>query len=124
MADGVRLSLVPARFDHGAADSAADRLVELAGLIDDVLHRRSARTGQLAGWEGPRRDEFDLAAIGHQRHAEEVADRCRATAARIRRAAASAAAAAAEQARRDLGPVPRRAASAGDRGAGQARLVW
>jgi hypothetical protein len=83
------LGLAPAPFDHGAADAAARRLLALAAIIEDVRHLRGTRVGRLAGWEGARRAEFDLAFGNHQRDAAEVAERCRAMAARIRRAAAA-----------------------------------
>jgi len=124
MADGAGLGLAPPRFDHGAADLAAARLVELAALIDDVVHRRRIRVVRLAGWECARREEFDLAFARHQQDAAEVAELCRATAARIRRRSAAAAAAAAEQARRELGPSPRRVAQAAARGRRQAPTAW
>jgi hypothetical protein len=75
---------------EGAADAAATRLAELATLLDEAIHLRRSRHGRLDGWVGARREEFDVAVADHQRDAAEVAERCRATAARIRRAAAAA----------------------------------
>jgi hypothetical protein len=62
--------------------------VALAALLDDIADRRGIRSNGLAGWQGPRRAAFDAALAHHQRSIAEVAARCRATATRIRRAAA------------------------------------
>jgi hypothetical protein len=89
-ADGAGWQRTPVRFDHGAAAAATTRLVELAGLLDEVVERRRIRLSGLTAWEGARRAEFDIAIAHNQRAAADVAERCRATAARIRRAAAAA----------------------------------